>query len=277
MGMVTIEESGDEKSIVTPDLRLRFVRLEDRWTHAIDLRPGPWQTVATAIEWSSEDDSSVIRPTYQEVHFQADGEVVTALAVGHAGSHHFSASFRVTFRAYRIPHFQMASILQDRSESRIEIDVADRTRSQENMEVCYQVRKAVASSLLIDPNYVSVPDPNDKLAEIESHAQQLEFQRLEDERAEREGFVSGCRSVSWEPAIPNQYDFAIFAAPKPSASRLILVEEPLSGDWQVKVTPAGPSNQGTVRFKYDWEFARVNVIELAVGSNPDPPWSLTGC
>ena len=43
--MVTIADGRDEDALRSsrPTLRLRFCRLGDRWTHAIDIGPGPWQ------------------------------------------------------------------------------------------------------------------------------------------------------------------------------------------------------------------------------------------
>jgi hypothetical protein len=38
MGAVTIEESDDERSIVTPNCRLVFRQIGDRWTHGIEVR-----------------------------------------------------------------------------------------------------------------------------------------------------------------------------------------------------------------------------------------------
>ena len=86
--MIEIEEGDEEKSIVTPDLRLRFRWTGDRWTHTIALRVGPWKTVATAIEGSADDDLGVSRPTFQDLHLQRDGDEVVALTVGQSGPHH---------------------------------------------------------------------------------------------------------------------------------------------------------------------------------------------
>lgn len=116
MGVVTIQESADERSIVTPGLRLRFRWTGDRWTHAIDLGPGPelderwerlsdrldghWLPLAESIEWESPESSPevVVGPVFQELHFQEAGQGTYALLVGRAGPHHFSGSFLVTDR-----------------------------------------------------------------------------------------------------------------------------------------------------------------------------------
>ena len=151
MSAVTIEEGDEERSIVTPDFRLRFRWLGDRWTYSIDLGPPPWRTIADVVEWSEADETDLIRPTIQEVHLHLEGEQAIGLAVGRAGDHHFSASFRVRYRAYRQRHFEMDSILQDRSESVIGIDIADRCRSSRTApEVRYRMNAPVVGYLLDD-------------------------------------------------------------------------------------------------------------------------------
>lgn len=88
----------EESTIATARLRLRFTRLRDRWTHAIEVRrPNGFQVVAAAVEMDEgpESSQSVISPTYQDlelVHEEADA---VALLVGQWGSHHFSGVFRV--------------------------------------------------------------------------------------------------------------------------------------------------------------------------------------
>ena len=144
MGMVTIEESDDEKSIVTPGLRLRFRWVGDRWTHAIDLGPGPelddgwpwsinpkmgqWITIAEAIEWkfSPDEPGKVSSPVFQDLQFHQDENATYALLVGQAGPHHFSASFRVwdEFEA-RENRIDISNGLEGYFPS-IDIDIADR-------------------------------------------------------------------------------------------------------------------------------------------------------
>jgi hypothetical protein len=112
--------------------------LEDRWTHVIDLGPEPWTPAVEAIEWR-EGDFSAFGPTYQDLFFQRDGEEVVAFAVGQAGPHHFSATFRVSNR------IRVAAQVAEGFTSRIEIDVADRCLDQwGTLEARYLVRQPPA-------------------------------------------------------------------------------------------------------------------------------------
>lgn len=99
MGGVTIEGSDDEKSIVTPDLRLRFSWAGDRWTHSLDLRIGAgWRVVASTMEADVGRDGMhrLVSPTYQDLVLRAGPDEGTALLVGQHGPHHFSAAIRVS-------------------------------------------------------------------------------------------------------------------------------------------------------------------------------------
>ena len=151
MGMVTIEESDDEKSIVTPNLRLRFRWTEDRWTHAIEIGPAPWVMLAEAVEWSpTGEDSLVARgAVFQEIHFQEHGGDVLALLVGQAGPHHFSASFRVRHETHP-PYGGGDFICWD---SYVEVDLADRCRVEgSGFECHYVVRNPPAEDNIVDDN-----------------------------------------------------------------------------------------------------------------------------
>lgn len=267
MGFVTIEESDDEKSIVTPDLRLRFRWTGDRWTHSIDLRPKTtkpvveaveWLPVAEAVEWSPGDLPSIVRPTYQDLHLQPDGDDVLALTVGQAGPHHFSASFRIGFVANRSSHPSRPLLFIDGSTSTLEIDVADRCRFVESLEACYYIYKN-AAPLLVDPN------------EFEG-----EWDRTDNEREALAGYVPGCHAVLWEPRISDSYHLALHATPRPAASRLSMIRDRLSPVDEVKVIP-GEMASGTTRFGYKWCHERFTAGERESEMDAEPPWSLDGC
>jgi hypothetical protein len=92
-------------------LRVRFVRLADRYSHVIDVRDGgDWRTVLESVEGSA-DDAWPTSPPLQDVHIEQrpDGLQV-ALAVGRAGRSHWSLS-----------------IALDPASEAIEIDAACRT------------------------------------------------------------------------------------------------------------------------------------------------------
>ncbi|HEX8199640.1 MAG TPA: hypothetical protein VF590_04080 [Isosphaeraceae bacterium] len=250
MSAVVVEESEDVRSIVTPDLRLRFRRSGDRWSHAIDIRPGPWQTAASAVEWPADDPSGVPGPTYQELHFQRDRDGVVALAVGQAGSHHFSASFRVSYRSWRRVHFRRDDILQDRSESLVDIDVADRCRS-------------VGSA--VEARYVVHEPPIDTF---------LGDSRDGDASA---GFSRDWRSsVVWEANVEGNHDVFLRASREPSASRISILEHQEKGSWLVRIAPDQPPTTATSRFSYTWGHARVKAFHRPTDSGDEPPWNLPG-
>lgn len=138
MGELTIEESDEDRSIVTPEFRLRFRRLSDRWNHAIELRNGVgWQAFARSVEAEAEQKRPMPSPTYQELVIQREGNSIVALLVGSSGSHHYSATMRVSCTPDESQGVASASI---------RIDVADRCRSGAN---------ALASTYSVDPPAVS--------------------------------------------------------------------------------------------------------------------------
>jgi hypothetical protein len=244
---ISIEETEDERSIVTPDLRLRFRWLGDRWTHFIDIRPGPWQTVAQAIEWSADEPNRVPGPTYQELHLQRDGDDAVALAVGRAGSHHFSASFRVHFRAWRQAHFRKESILQDRSESCVEIDVADRCRSGlDGLEARYKV--------LAPPVHTFLGD-------------------RDDSEAPERWSPKWRPHLVWEANVPKNYDVFLGAWSHGPATRVsILRRDPEC--WTVRAAPERLGDGGTSRFAYTWGHGRVSVFPRPLDPATAPAWTM---
>ena len=246
--MVTIEESDDERSIVTPDLRLRFRRVGDRWTHSIDIRPGPWQTFADAIEWSPEDQDGPARPTYQELHFQKNSEEAFALLVGQAGPHHFSASFRVRFRSYRHEGSSDQSNMSDHSESQIEIDVADRCRVEGLLETHYILHEPPNCTYLCDADEYDTP---------------LGFLPLP-----RQALV-------WEARAKSNYALTLSAMDGVRASTVSIVGQSESGEWHVIARPDTPASSSTRRFGYVWAHRRVKSI-ARTSENEIMPWSLEG-
>jgi len=235
--MISTERSENEWSIFTTDLRLRFTRLEDRWTHAIDVGPGPWRVVAESVEWESADHSpSAYGPTFQELQFQVKKDEVIALALGQAGPHHFSASFRVHRREWECDHFQDPSILQKRSQSFVVVDIADRCRTAVSpLEARYIVGAC---------EYMSHLDGSD------------------DSPGPK---VRGC--LVWEVGVPDNYDVALESEQGPTLppSRLTITETPISYASTVSIAPCELSQSGTNRLIYTWSHERVQVFDKATG------------
>ncbi len=76
-------------------LRVEFSRQGDRFAHRVLAdEGGRWVVLLESIEGSPEDDWPP-SPPWQEVHHQRRGDVQLALAVGRAGSSHWSASFEL--------------------------------------------------------------------------------------------------------------------------------------------------------------------------------------
>ena len=133
MGHVTIEESDEERSIVTPNCRLRFRRIEERWTHQIDLGAES-RPFARTIEADPSRDShrDMPSPAFQDLHLQDDGDSWLAMLVGQFGPRHFSSTFRVS------P--QTRSSFEVSFTTRIEVDVADRFREgARTLRLSYQI------------------------------------------------------------------------------------------------------------------------------------------
>ncbi len=129
MGYVTIEESDDEKSIVTPNCRLVFRRIGERWVHSIEVGTGLERCVfAQTVEADPDRDDyrQVVSPTYQDLHFQNDERGTHALLVGQYGPRHFSAAIQVAYREGRRPEDHTPGP----AFTTIEVDVAERCRER---------------------------------------------------------------------------------------------------------------------------------------------------
>ncbi len=237
--MIAIEESEGERSIVTPDLRLRFTWLGDRWTHAIDVGPGPWKVAAESVEWSSpEATPPEYGPTFQTVHFQEVENGVLALALGQAGPHHFSASFRVGRFVWEDqcldPRFP-----QKRSMSFVEVDVADRCRTPSGLlEARYEVG---AREYLLHLDVSSVDPP------------------LTTERD----------VIVWEIGVEDHYDVCLAGVKGPllPTSYVSFLESP-GGQlppWIVRANPAERSAGATNRLVYVWWHHRARMVDEKTG------------
>jgi hypothetical protein len=250
--MVVIEESDDFKAIVTPDLRLGFRWSGDRWAHAIDLRPGPWQTVATSVEGEESDGPGPSRPAYQQLHLQRDGGAAVALAVGQSGDHHYAASFRVEYRAWRPPHDDPhdRSVAQDRFRSVVTIDVADRCRSRAGAtEAQYRVHSP--------PICQSLPGPG-------------------DERGESQETTDWQSTLVWGVGVPNDFHIALSCPGDPASAQLAFVDR--KGDGKTSLVRLKPSHAGsgaTCRFCYLWEHHRVSTYRKASDDDVRRPWTMT--
>jgi hypothetical protein len=260
-------EADDELALWTPDLRLRFRRVGDRWTHALDLAPGPWQTVADAVEWSEADPESVLGPVYQEVHLHHDATGPAILAVGRVGAHHVSASFRLEYRSWRALHpFRVnpddplarhsrnlerhLHSLQDRSVSRVSIDVADRCRAASaGLEARYAVRQPpVCMFLGVD-------------ADFDHPARWTPDWR---------------ESIAWETRLAGSYDVTLETPPGSVGSRLSILDRPGGKDWLVRAATLAPPSGETSRFAYTWSHARVKAFDEREVPGPVRAWQLEG-
>ena len=239
---VSIIETEEGPTIVTPELRLRFRRIGDRWTHAIDVgptsRPGEkWPTLAEPVEWESaaEDPGRVVSPVYQEVQVQLDGAGALVLAVGQAGPHHFSASIRVTHR-WRPPN------RHDRhySETCVEFDVADRCRAEVVAVECHY--------MVHDPPAVTHLGNSSDASSVE-------------------GFSRDWRdALVWETTTANNYDVLVRGlGDLGSPSRVALVSR-MGQSWRIRVAPSKLNVSGTNRLRYVWEHTRVLERSKAEGS-----------
>jgi hypothetical protein len=124
------ERDEGRRALRSPELRLTLRWSEDRWTHALELRPGAggaWLKIATAIESdpARDDPARVVSPTYQDIEPHPFEHGVRCLLTGQAGPHHFSSV--ITLRS------ENASVLLD-------IDLADRCRAPVNaLAATYEV------------------------------------------------------------------------------------------------------------------------------------------
>lgn len=121
--MVEIEEGEDVRAIVTPDLRLIFRWLGDRWTHALEVRAGAgWLAFAEAIEADTEgqDAAGMASPTFQEIQWRREEHSAFALLVGCFGPHHYSAVFRVFDPRIKGGRSVVHADIADRCPSRVD-------------------------------------------------------------------------------------------------------------------------------------------------------------
>jgi hypothetical protein len=122
---ILIHQSADHIVFQSPRLALAFQRDPEhaRWSHAVSLsdQADLSSPIASSLEWHTESESAehdrVLSPVYQDlrVERQADGSAIV-FALGKSGPHHFASTF----------HMTLGDQTQAHSETRIEIDVADR-------------------------------------------------------------------------------------------------------------------------------------------------------
>lgn len=91
------EGSEVSRAIIGRDIRLVFTFTDDRWSHIVladRLGVLPHALLASHDDDSEEptDDSTPVRPVYQQLHFQPTDDGFLALLVGQSGHEHFSAS-----------------------------------------------------------------------------------------------------------------------------------------------------------------------------------------
>lgn len=239
---VSIIETEDGPAIVTPELRLRFRRLGDRWTYAIDVGPphrpeDAWPTLAEPVEWESAaaDPGRVVSPVYQEVQVQPDGAGALVLAVGQAGPHHFSAAIRVTHTWGPPNHAD-----RHYSHTSVEFDVADRCRAEVVAVECHY--------MVHDPPAVTHLGNSSDASSVE-------------------GFSRDWRdALVWETTTANDYDVLVqglgdLVAP----SRVALVSR-VGQRWRICVAPSKLNVSGTNRLRYVWAHTRVLERSEAQGS-----------
>lgn len=151
MGFVTIEESDDEKSIVTPNCRVLFRKAGERWTHAIESGAGSARVmIARSIEADAERDNyrALPSPAFQDLHIQVANSLFEGpreldlnpsyvfMLVGQFGPIHFSAAITVGYR----PGWQEGDPTPGPQSTCIEFDIAQRCRERiENLASTYQV------------------------------------------------------------------------------------------------------------------------------------------
>jgi hypothetical protein len=236
---VSFAEREGEWEIWTPDLRLVFVRLGDRWTHRIDIGPGLWQTLAEAVEWTTaaEDPLRVVSPVYQEVQVQRDGDAVIALAVGQAGPHHFSLSARVSYGVYEARSAK--GLLNAYPKSLVVFDVADRCRAE---VVAFECRYRV-----LNPPAVSyLGDSSDETPA---------------------GFSPRPRPYFlWEANTSHNYDVGLSTKGSDGPPAFVSIVDYRPEVWTVRVFPESLVRGGTNRVRYSWSQTRVFLP-----SDPRPP------
>jgi hypothetical protein len=225
---VTIAERDGAWEILTPDFRLTFLRLDDRWTHRIDVSPGPWQTFATPVEWTTAAESPlrVLGPVYQEVQVKNEGDSVVALAVGQAGPHHFAAAVRVRHQYTETEPTRAAGLVL--SKSVISFDVADRCRSAVESFDCRYVVHDESGPSLLGPCDEYTPQP------------------YAPEREE----------VCWETRAGSTWGVYFRSQNLGTERGLIRVTEDASGSYEVRLAAATLVPGGTNRLRYAWDHVR---------------------
>jgi hypothetical protein len=259
---VSVVETDDGPAVITPELRLQFRRLEDRWTHALLVGPcerpapagrrtplygpagrltvghlelpapglGRWLPLAEAVEWheAHDDPAHVLGPVYQDVQVLTDpgGRAARALAVGQAGRHHFAAAIHVR-RSWTGPNHA------DRvhAQTRVEFDVSVRSRAEvRSLEARYDVRYPPARYL-------------------------VETSSAEQPRRPGE-WVS---YFQWETYAARDYDALIEIVEEgEGASRLADVTARPDGDPErLRVAAQALDPGGTHRLRYAWARTRV--------------------
>jgi hypothetical protein len=116
------EADEGRRALRSPDLRLTFRWSGDRWTHALELRPGAagaWLKIATAIEGdpARDDPARVVSPAYQDIEPHPFEDGTRCLLTGLAGPHHFSS---------------VVTLREENGSVQLDIDLADRCRAPVN-------------------------------------------------------------------------------------------------------------------------------------------------
>lgn len=114
-----LDDEDDRKSVVLSGLRVEFLWVEDRWSHA--LKVGEDRRIVLSVE-GGDDPSRVVSPAYQQFHWHEDGG--EAMLIGQSGPHTFSAVFRLSAS-------EAGAVLS--------VDLADRCREPVNALACTYV------------------------------------------------------------------------------------------------------------------------------------------
>ncbi|MFC1757330.1 hypothetical protein ACFL2H_00995 [Planctomycetota bacterium] len=139
--------------------RVNFAWSGDRFSHTIDRRneEGAWETILRSVE-GTPDDSWPPSPPFQEVESHVVGNGLTCLlAVGRAGSSHWSASVE-----------EIQDDLRSEDETRFRFDVACRLKSSESiLGSTYELNQSLSQENSSDTIY---KDTQGKRIELTSDA-----------------------------------------------------------------------------------------------------------